>query len=107
MEIHSSSLASIPSGYNARHKNDESRLIKIVEKNLQGQQNKSLILPPPVKIDETSQAYEFQDLTDKINQQQQPVNSRTSRALNSYIQENVKPLKKERSELISGIDYFI
>lgn len=107
MEIHSSSLASIPARYNAKNKNDESRLINIVEKNIDSPKKLSLTLPPPSGVDKAYESNDFLELTDKINQQGKPINSRTSRALNSYIQEDIKPLKDKRSELISSIDYFV
>ncbi len=108
MEIHSSSLATIPAGYKARHKNDETRLVNIVEKNIDSDKIDSHRQSVPNTENDTTKTKELQRLTDRINQQQnRPMNSRTSRAINSYVQENIKPLKNDRSELISGIDLFV
>jgi len=49
----------------------------------------------------------LQLISDDIEQQQKlPTNSRTAYAVNAYAQESSQTLKNQRSELVSGIDFF-
>ncbi len=109
MKIHSSSLISVPAGYNnAKKNNDESRPINIIEKNNNSRSQESLTLFPAKNVDKSFKSKDFLQLTDNIQQlQDQPANARTARALNSYIQENIEPLKDQRSALITSIDFFV
>ena len=104
MEIHSSSLAFILPENNATNKHDETRLSN---KNDSVDSKKSLTLPPPKETEKSFNAKNFQQLSEDIEKQQnRPDNSPTARALDAYTQQNIQPLKNQRSELISGIDIF-
>ena len=104
MKIHSSSLAFIHAGNNGTNKQDESPL----SNNGRVDSQKSLTLPPPKETEKSFNATDFQQLSENIEKQQnRPTNSRTARALDVYTQQNIQPLKNQRSELISGIDIFV
>ncbi len=108
MEIHSSSLNSIPAGYKNNNKTDESRLSNIVEKNDYIHNQDSITRFPVKEVEKSFKSEDFLQLTNNIkHRQDQPTNSRTARALNSYIQENIEPLKNQRAALISNIDFFV
>lgn len=100
MEIHSSSLASIPSGYQQKATNKEQDTDKVISPAPQSQ----LLLK---EINKPFDTKSFQQLTTLIeNQHTVPTNSRTARALDAYAQESIKPLKIQRSEFISNVDIF-
>ena len=104
MEIHSSSLAFIPARNNAANKHDETRLSTT---NDRVDNQKSLILPPLQETEKRFNAKDFQQLSEDIEKQQnRPTNSRTARALDVYTEQNTQLIKNQRSELISGIDFF-
>ena len=104
MEIHSSSLAFIPAGNNATNKHDETRVSKNIDT---VDSQKSLTLPPPKQTESSFKAKDYQQLSEDIEKQQnRPTNYPTARALDVYTQQNIQPLKDQRSELISGIDIF-
>lgn len=105
MEIHSSSLAFIPQGHNAKNKTDDSLASDKFKDSQQNQ--KSLPLPPPEPTQKSFKASDFEQLSDEINKQQNnPGNRRTANALNAYAQQGNQALKSQRSDLISGIDLF-
>ena len=102
MEIHSSSLAFIPAGNNASNKHDGA---PHSNNNDSVDSQKSLTLPPPEEIEKSFNAKDFQQISDDIEKQQnRPTNIRTAHALDAYTQQNIQPLKNQRSELITGID---
>jgi hypothetical protein len=102
MEIHSSSLAFIPAGNNAAKKHDKT-LQSITNDNVESQKN--LTLPSPKETEQRFNAKNFHQLSEDIEKQQnRPANFRTARALDAYTQQNIQPLKNQRSELITGID---
>lgn len=100
MEIHSSSLAFIPAGYN---KNNKSNANSALPKDKD-------TLPAPQRTQRVENNFKAEDvklLSDNIQKQEKTAtNTRTSRALNAYIQENTQPLKDQRTELVSRIDVF-
>ncbi len=108
MEIHSSSLAFNPSGFNAKNRNDQSldstTDSETADVNNQANSSASLSIAPA----DTSKLPQLQKITDDIQQlQQTPTNTRTARAVNAYTQENAESLKTQRAELISGLDIFV
>ena len=99
MKIHSSSLAYIPTGY--QPKNTKKQEVE----SIQALAPQSSLLPS--KIEKPFEIKSFQQLSSTI--ESQPIsssNSRQARALNAYAQESIKPLKTQRSDLISNIDLF-
>ena len=104
MEIHSSSLAFIPARNNDANKHDNTNLSNNTDR---VDSQKNLILPPPKEAVKSFNASDFQQLSEEIEKQQsRPTNPHTARALDVYTQQNTQPLKNQRSELISGIDFF-
>jgi hypothetical protein len=102
MEIHSSSLAFIPAGNNATNKHGETPLSS---NNDSADSQKNLTLPPPKATEKSFNAKDFRQLSENIEKQQnRPTNFRTAHALDAYTQQNIQPLKNQRSELITGID---
>ncbi len=98
MEIHSSSLAYIPNGY--QPKNTKKQETESLQSEVQS-------LPLVNKIEKPSETESFRQLTTIIESQHtHPSNSRKARAVDAYVQESIKPLKAQRSELISNIDLF-
>ncbi|MCK5121963.1 MAG: hypothetical protein KAQ91_08255, partial [Methylococcales bacterium] len=67
-------------------------------------------LPAPQRTQRVENNFKAEDvklLSDNIQKQEKTAtNTRTSRALNAYIQENTQPLKDQRTELVSRIDVF-
>jgi len=106
MEIHSSSLAFIPAGFNGKNRHDSSQLSN-ADKETRIESIE--VLPSTTKaVEGKKNIPQLQKISDDIEQQQKtPSNSRTARAVNAYIQENSEPLKTQRSELISGLDLFV
>ena len=104
MEIHSSSLAFIPARNNSANKHDETHLST---KNDRVNNQKSLIHPPLPETEKRFNAKDFEQLSEDIEKHQnRPTNSRTARALDVYTEQNTQLIKNQRSELISGIDFF-
>lgn len=100
MEIHSSSLASIPAGYNRNKSKDNSTLSK-----------DQATLPSPQQQPQGKandfKAEDVKQLSDNIDKQQKTItNTRTSQAVNAYVQQNTQPLKDQRTDLVSRIDLF-
>ena len=107
MEIHSSSLAFIPAGYNAKNRNDQAQ-VSNTKKETSVQTDLITSSSAPLTHDNKNNVTKIQLITDDIDQQKKtPVNSRTARAVNAYIEQNSEPLKMQRSELISGLDLFV
>ncbi len=107
MEIHSSSLTRIPAGYIAKNKKDFTQPLQpAINKAVQEQA--PLNLPSPQDIeDKLKNANLLQLSGTEEHSTNRPPNSRTARAINAYIQEDIYPLQNQRSELISGIDFFV
>lgn len=106
MEIHSSSLAFIPAGFNGKNRNDPSQLTNADKES----RKESLeALTSTTKPDDVkTNIPKLQKISDDIeHQQKSPSNSRTARAVNAYIQESSESLKTQRAELISGLDFFV
>jgi hypothetical protein len=107
MEIHSSSLASTPIGHNVKNRNDEVRLSSNSKVKDKTQIQPVLSLPSPKTSKVNFKTTDLQQISAELeNQKKSTTNPQNSRALNAYIQENIQPLKNQRSELISGIDLF-
>lgn len=108
MEIHSSSLTFTPIGHNVKNRNDEAQQLannSKVKDNVQIQPVLSLPSPKTSKVD--FKTTDLQQVSAELEKQKKSTtNSQNSRALNAYIQENIQPLKNQRTELISGIDLF-
>jgi hypothetical protein len=105
MEIHSSSLTRIPTGYIAKNKKDVTLVPTI---NTAVQEQAPLNLPSPQDIeDKLKNANLLQLTSNEEHPKNKPTDSRTARAINAYIQEDIYPLQNQRSELISGIDFFV
>lgn len=104
--VHSSSLT-IPARYTAKNKKDATEL-QLPPTNEAVQKQASLSLPSPQDIEDKLKKANLLQLTDTEEQlKNRPANARTARAINAYIQEDIKPLQNQRSELISGIDFFV
>ncbi|NOR71151.1 MAG: hypothetical protein GQ532_15875 [Methylomarinum sp.] len=100
MEIHSSSLAFIPAGYKGNNKNNESSALPKEKEILVAPQKTS-------RVDNNFKSEDVKLLSDNIEKQEKnSTNTLTARALNAYIQENTQPLKDQRTNLVSGIDFF-
>ncbi len=100
MEIHSSSLAFIPSGYTRNNNSNEEHVLSKNKKTLPAEQ-------PGKRVDNNFKAEDIKLLSNKIEEQEKTViNTRITRALNAYTQENTQALKNQRTELVSGIDFF-
>jgi len=105
MEIHSSSLSFIPKGVEAKKKNDNQQstprddsLKKPVSNNPQSLTKSTNIL----------NVTDVEHLSNSIESLNNPIkNVQSNRALNAYIQENIQPLKNQRSELVSGVDFYV
>jgi len=108
MEIHSSSLTFTPISHNVKNRNDEAQQLannSKVKDNIQNQPVLSLPSPKTSKVD--FKRTDLQQVSAELEKQKKSTtNSQNSRALNAYIQENIQPLKNQRTELISGIDLF-
>lgn len=105
MEIHSSSLTSIPVGYKGRNKHNQPQTRPNKENSIDDQ--RSSASQAVNALDKKNSIAKLQLISDKIEQQQKTLtNSRTARAVNAYTQENSQILKDQRSELVSGIDLF-
>ncbi len=105
MEIHSSSLAYIPKKIEAKKNNanqpstpNEDGLKKPVSAKPQSMVNAKGIVNVS-DIDTISNGIK--------NRQTVSLNTQSNRALNAYIQENIQPLKEQRSELVSRVDFYI
>jgi hypothetical protein len=105
MEIHSSSLAYIPKKFEAKKDNankpstpSEGDLKKTVSAKPQSMVNAKGIVNVS-DIDNISNGIK--------NIQTGSLNTQSNRALNAYIQENIQPLKEQRSELVSRVDFYI
>ena len=105
MKIHSSSLASIPARYKANNHNEAQN--SKAKKNEDELQNSSPIehRQPTIQVKDKLKQVNLLNIAKPL--QNAPVNSRTHQALNAYIQETNQPLKNQRSELITGIDFFV
>jgi len=107
MEIHSSSLTFTPIGHNVKNRNDEAQLSSNSKVKESIQIQPVLSLPSPKTSKVNFKTTDLQQISAELeNQNKSTTNSQNSRALNAYIQENIQPLKNQRSELISGIDLF-
>lgn len=99
MEIHSSSLALAP----AKTKNSELQK----NKNIKHDSAKIDDLVTPDIKQKTSKVTDYHKISNEIDKQQNVLKqSNPSQAINAYIQENTQLLKNQRTELISGIDFF-
>jgi hypothetical protein len=105
MEIHSSSLASIPKKFEA--KKNSANKASLPSK---------VSLKEPVSAEPQSKANakgtinvsDIDTISNGIkNKQTSLFNTQSNRALNAYIQENIQPLKDQRSELVSSVDFYI
>ena len=105
MKIHSSSLASIPARYKANNHNEAQK--SKAKKNEDELQNNSPIehRQPTIQAKDNLKQVNLLHIAKPL--QNAPVNSRIHQALNAYIQETNQPLKNQRSELITGIDFFV
>jgi hypothetical protein len=104
MKIHSSSLASIPARYKA---NNHNQVHNTRTQNDKDSLQDSFVLTPLTPSQDRS-TIKTVDLPPISKVFQQPsINSRAHQALNAYIQETNQPLKNQRSEVISGIDFFV
>jgi len=105
MEIHSSSLSSIPQGFNGKNRNDQSQVAITAKESSEGPE---ALTSTPKAVDVKANIPKLQKISDDLAQQHKtPTNSRTSRAVNAYIQESSESLKTQRSELMSGLDLFV
>ncbi len=108
MEIHSSSLAFVPNRYKTDNRNDQaqtpaSRQHKQANIAVDGLSADVENNPLPEK--NVPQLQKINDqLLKQINNSQ---NTRASRAITAYQQENSIALKSERQQLLSGIDLFV
>jgi len=106
MEIHSSSLAYTPTGYNSKNRNEPSPSSDSRKAN-----NSE---PSPLssdsnirKVDKKIDVPTLELISSNLEQQRQaPSNSRTAQAINAYTQENAQVLINQRSELVPRIDLF-
>ena len=104
MEIHSSSLTFIPARYNTKNRNDQSPSTNIDQETTPSSVSSSSQMST---VDKKNDAPTLELITNKIEQQRKVLsNSRTTHAVNAYIQQNEQPLKAQRSEFVSGIDLF-
>ncbi len=107
MKIHSSSLASIPARYKANN-HIEAQNSK-AKKNGDRLQNSTTIehqqQQPTIQVKDNLKQINLLHITKPL--QNVPVNSRIHQALNAYVQESNQPLINQRSELITGIDFFV
>lgn len=107
MEIHSSSLSFQPAKPRVKNTNDHSQLSNKNLNNNDLQNKPALTLPSPKAIKNSLNTADLQQLSTELEKQNKTTSqSRTDRAVNAYIQENIQPLKNQRSQLISGIDTF-
>lgn len=105
MEIHSSSLSFIPTRIEAKKKND----------NQQSSPDEDRFKKPapstPQSLEKSTPMLKVADvelLSSDIESLKSPIkNVQPNRALNAYIQENIQPLKNQRSELVSRIDFYV
>ncbi len=107
MEIHSSSLSFVARRLKANEFNDDQRFSN--NNDSEATQNKTkLRLLSSAEIESDINSDDFKQLSVNINQQENlSTDPRSQRAINAYIQENIQPLKNQRSELISKIDFFV
>ncbi len=99
MEIHSSSLALAP----AKTKHYELQQNKNTRNNSAKIDN---LVTPDIK-QKASNVTDYHKISREIDKQQIALKqSNHSQAINAYIQENTQLLKNQRTELISGIDFF-
>lgn len=105
MEIHSSSLTSIPVDYKGKNRLNQPQARTNKESSIDNQRTSAS--QTVNALDKKNSISKLKLISDNIEQQQKtPTNSRTARAVNAYIQENSQTIKNQRSELISGIDLF-
>ncbi|GEM_PF-1218612 len=106
MEIHSSSLAYTPAGYNSNNRNEPSPSSD--SRNLNNSEPTSLSSDPNIrKVDKKIDVPTLELISSNLEQQRQaPSNSRTAQAINAYTQENAQVLIDQRSELVPRIDLF-
>jgi len=105
MEIHSSSLAYVPKKVEAKKNNvnkpstpSEEGLKKPVSAKPQSMVNAKGIV----------NVSDIDTITNGIKKTQTgSFNTQPNRAINAYIQENIQPLKDQRSELVSKVDFYI
>jgi len=107
MEIHSSSLAFIPAGFNGKNENDQPQTSNNRKENTT--EISTVSSSQKIRtVDEKNNLSKLQLISDDIEQQKKtPSNSRTANAVNAYIQESSQSLKSQRADLISGIDLFV
>lgn len=107
MEIHSSSLSFIPHKAGAKKKNDHLQLLP-----------KEDHLTDTVSNTDASQALAKNTThvkVAKVNRLSNDIDSlkslgkniHSNRALNAYIQEKTQPLKNQRAELVSSVDFYV
>jgi len=106
MEIHSSSLAYTPAGYNSKNRNEpspssDSRKPNNSEPNTLSSDSNTR------KVDKKIDVPTLELISSNLEQQRKvPSNSRTAQAMNAYTQENAQVLIDQRSELVPRIDLF-
>ena len=106
MEIHSSSLAFIPAGFNGKNRNDPSQFSNADK--VSRKENSEVLSSTTETVDVKTNIAKLQKISDDIEDQQKtPSNSRTARAVNAYILESSESLKTQRSALIPGLDLFV
>ncbi len=105
MKIHSSSLASIPKKFEAK-KNSANNASLPSEVSL-----KEPVSAKPQSMVNAKGIVTVSDIDTIINgikkTQTGSFNTQPNRAINAYIQENIQPLKNQRSELASKVDFYI
>ncbi len=106
MEIHSSSLAYIPKKVEAKNNNISKPSAPDVEDSL-----KKSVETKPESLANAKHLINVSDI-DSIssgikNLKKGSFNTQSNRALDAYIQENIQPLKDQRSQLISRVDFYI
>jgi hypothetical protein len=105
MEIHSSSLSFVPNRVEAKKKNDNQQSTPSDDglKNPASNNPQSLEKSTPIL-----KVADVELLSNDIESLKSPIkNVQSNRALNAYIQENIQPLKNQRSELVSRIDFYV
>ncbi|WKJ89508.1 hypothetical protein QZJ86_15990 [Methylomonas montana] len=105
--IHSSSLAFYPVGYTqpqaGRLENNREQKPSPDSNAIGGNQH-NLDLPKPSSTAQIKAALAENGLT--VNNNDQPTNSRTLKALNAYTENRNQPAQLRVAEIISGIDFY-
>ncbi len=108
MEIHSSSLAFVPNRYKTDNRNDQAQ----TQASRQDSQADITVDGLSADVENNSlpekNIPQLQKINDQLQEQNNnPQNTRATRAITAYQQENSIALKSERQQLLSGIDLFV